>query len=109
MTWVGKHKFYGKGDQKTSVWEYNKPTKNDLHPTMKPVALIENAILNNSKDVDIIIDSFLGSGSTLIACEKTNRTCYGIEISEHYCQVIIDRYKKYTGKEDVELIGNIND
>jgi DNA modification methylase len=74
---------------------------------MKPVELIENAILNNSKENDLIFDAFLGSGTTLIACEKTNRICYGIELDEHYCQVIIDRYKKYTSRDDVQLIGNI--
>jgi len=77
--WVNRHKYYGKGSQKFSVWNFNKPHKSDLHPTMKPVELIENAILNNSKGDDLIFDAFLGSGSTLIACEKTKRRCYGIK------------------------------
>lgn len=90
--WYKKHKFYGKGINKSSVWDYDKPLKNDLHPTMKPVAIIENAILNSTKRDMIVVDCFLGSGSTLIACEKTNRVCRGIEISPQYCDVIRDRY-----------------
>ena len=97
----GTHKFYGQGQQKFSVWEYDKPIKSDLHPTMKPIALIENALLNSSKKNEICIDSFLGSGSTLIACEKTNRICYGMEIDPHYCDVIVERYCKYIGKNTI--------
>ena len=66
---------------------------------MKPVELIINAIKNSSNDNDNIIDYFLGSGSTLIACEKTNRKCYGMEIDPHYCDVIVKRWEEYTGKK----------
>ena len=97
--WNIKHKFFGYGDQKFSVWNYNKPLKNDLHPTMKPVELIVNAILNSSQRNMIVCDPFLGSGSTLIACEKTNRKCYGLEIEPSYVQVIIDRWETYTKRE----------
>ena len=65
---------------------------------MKPVELVERAILNSSKKQNIIIDLFLGSGSTIIAAEKTNRICYGMEISENYCDVIVKRWQDYTGK-----------
>jgi len=99
--WVKTHKFYGNGKHKFSTWEIDKPLKSELHPTMKPVELIENAILNSSLPNDIIIDFFLGSGSTLIACEKINRICYGIEIEPHYCDVIVTRYCKYTGNNKV--------
>jgi DNA modification methylase len=68
---------------------------------MKPVELIEHAILNSSKKINIIIDLFLGSGSTLIASEKTNRICYGMEISPHYCDVIVKRWENYTDKKAV--------
>lgn len=95
----GTHKFYGRGQCKTSVWNFNKPKKNDLHPTMKPVELCEEAILNSSQSNNGVLELFCGSGSTLIACEKTNRKCYGMEIDPHYCSVIIDRWQQFTGKE----------
>jgi DNA modification methylase len=103
LTWFGKHKFYGKGDQKTSVWEYNKPLKCDLHPTMKPIELIVNAILNNSDINDVVFDAFLGSGSTLIASEKTDRICYGIELDEHYIDVIVKRWLKFMEDNNREI------
>lgn len=97
--WTKTHKFYGGGPFKTSVWEIAKPHKSDLHPTMKPVELITNAILNSSAPKQVVLDPFLGSGSTLIACEKTNRICYGMEIDSHYCDVIIKRWEDFTGKK----------
>lgn len=96
--WKNKHTFYRKGSQDKSVWEF-KRTENKLHPTMKPVELIENAILNSSKVNNLTMDLFLGSGSTIIACEKTNRKCYGMELDEHYCSVIIKRWQEFTGKK----------
>lgn len=102
-TWKEKHKFYGGGQFTNSVWDIAKESKCDLHPTMKPVALIENAILNSSQRDELCLDLFLGSGSTLIACEKTNRICYGMEIDEHYCDVIIDRFEKFTSKKAVKI------
>jgi DNA modification methylase len=89
-----RHVFYGSASE-VSTWEYDKPLSNDLHPTMKPVALIARAITNSSKADDAILDLFLGSGTTLIACEQLDRTCYGMEIEPRYCQVIIERYRKY--------------
>lgn len=94
----GTHEFIGDSSQ-TSVWEFNKPQKNDLHPTMKPVELVEKAITNSCKPKGAVLDLFLGSGSTLIACEKTKRKCYGMEIDAHYCDVIVARWEKYTGKK----------
>lgn len=102
--WNKKHKFYGNGKQKTSVWNYDKRQRNDLHPTMKSVELIINAILNSSQREMLICDIFLGSGSTLIACEKTNRICYGMEIDPHYVQVTIDRWARYTGQEARKIL-----
>jgi DNA modification methylase len=99
--WYGKHKFYGNKQQ--SVWEVDKPVKSDLHPTMKPIELIEKAILNSSQREEIVLDLFLGSGSTLIACEKTNRICYGMELEPLYVQVIIDRWEKLTGNKAVKV------
>jgi DNA modification methylase len=94
--WVDTHNFYGNGKYKFSTWEIDKPHKSDLHPTMKPIELVANAIRNSSKDDDIVLDLFGGSGSTLIACEQTNRTCYMMELDEKYCDVMRKRYHKFT-------------
>jgi len=102
--WINKHKFYGKGKYTKSVWDIPKPQKSDLHPTMKPVELIENAILNSTLKGQIVLDVFGGSGSTLIACEKTKRKARILEIEEHYCDVIVKRYLDFTGREDVTLV-----
>lgn len=99
--WVkdSKHTFYGGRDQVT-VWNIDRPSQSKEHPTMKPIALIVKAIRNSSKEEDIILDPFLGSGSTLIACEQTNRICYGMEIDPKYCDVIRKRYARFIEKED---------
>lgn len=73
------------------------------HPTQKPLELIEPLIEFSSAAKDLVLDCFLGSGSTLIACEKTERKCFGMELDEHYCDVIINRYMQYTGRDDVIL------
>lgn len=99
----GTHDFYGKGKFKTSVWDIPKPLKNDLHPTMKPVALIENMLLNNSIEGDIALDLFGGSGTTLIACEQLHRKARLMELDPHYCDVIIARWEKLTGQKAVKL------
>jgi site-specific DNA-methyltransferase (adenine-specific) len=99
FTWKKTHKFYGKGQFKSSVWDIDKEQKCDLHPTMKPVALIENALLNSTEAGNIVLDLFGGSGSTLIACEKLNRKCRMMEIDPCYCDVIIERWEKFTGKK----------
>jgi DNA modification methylase len=101
--WTKRHRFYGGGKFQTSVWEVDKPHKNDLHPTMKPVALPECAILNSSAKDAVVFDGFLGSGSTLIAAEKTGRVCYGMEIDPKYCDVIIRRYAEYTGTSEESI------
>jgi DNA modification methylase len=88
--------WYG-GRNQTDVWNFDRPMKNDLHPTMKPVALIERAINNSSRVADIVLDPFGGSGSTLIACEKTNRRCRMIELDEKYVDTIILRWQEFTG------------
>ena len=75
-----------------------RPKSSKLHPTMKPIELVVRAIKDSSSSNHIIYDSFLGSGSTLIACEKTGRKCYGMELDPHYCDVIIKRWEDYTGK-----------
>lgn len=97
--WVDVHDFYGEGDHKFSTWEIDKPLKNDLHPTMKPVALVENAILNSSKKSQIITDIFGGSGTTMIAAEKTGRHSRLMELDPSYVDVIVRRWQEFTGKK----------
>lgn len=101
--WNKQHNFYGKGKFKTSVWDIPKPQKSDLHPTMKPIELIAECLLNSTKEGDIVCDVFGGSGSTMIACEQTGRICYMCELDPHYCDVIIKRWENLTGKK-AELI-----
>jgi DNA modification methylase len=93
--WKKTHKWVGKGKFDKSVWEIDKPLKSDLHPTMKPIELIENALLNSSEKNDLILDLFGGSGSTLIACEKNNRRARLMELDPKYCDVIRRRYKQF--------------
>lgn len=100
--WNKQHKFYGKGEFTKSVWEIPR-TENKLHPTMKPVALIGNAIKNSTEKGQNVLDIFGGSGSTLIACEQLNRKCYMMELDEKYCDVIITRWENLTGKKAVLL------
>jgi DNA modification methylase len=90
--------WYGDKSQNT-VWEENKPAANRLHPTTKPVELIERALVNSSKAGDMVIDFFGGSGSTLIACERQNRGARLIEIDPKYADVIVRRWQEYTGKQ----------
>ena len=101
LTWGKKHEYYGAGQHRTSVWEIDKPTSSKEHPTMKPVELYVNAYLNNSKAGDIAYEPFSGSGTAFIASEKVGRKCRGIEISPHYCDVIIKRWEEFTGKKAV--------
>jgi len=84
---------------KPNIWRYKRATKNRKHNAQKPVEMISNAINNSSNINEICIDMFLGSGSTLIACEKTNRKCYGMEIDPHYCDVIVKRWEEFSGKK----------
>lgn len=100
--WIKVHDFYGNGEHKFSTWEIDKPNKNDLHPTMKPIALMVNAIQNSTLKEMLVADLCLGSGSTLIACEQTNRTCYGMELDPKYVDVIRKRYSKLISPETWE-------
>lgn len=92
------HFWCGDRDQ-GDVWFINKPVKNDLHPTMKPVELVERAIRNSSKTRDIVLDLFGGSGTTLIAAEKTQRRARLVELDPKYVDVIVKRWQDYTGKK----------
>lgn len=95
----GKHQWYS-GRKETTIWEFDKPKKNGDHPTMKPVPLIAYPIMNSSMSNCIVLDPFGGSGSTLIACEQTNRICYTIELDEKFCDVIVKRYIEQMGSSD---------
>ena len=100
----GKHQWYSDRKQ-TTIWEFDKPKKNGDHPTMKPVPLIAYPIKNSSMSNCIVLDPFGGSGSTLIACEQTNRICHTIELDEKYCDVIIKRYIEQVGtSENVSVV-----
>jgi DNA modification methylase len=94
------HFWCGDRDQ-SDVWVVKKPHLNDLHPTMKPVELVERAIVNSSKTRDTVLDCFGGSGSTLIACEKTGRQARLIEMEPKYVDVIVRRWQEFTGKTAV--------
>jgi len=85
----------------STVLEFDKPTRNAEHPTMKPVDLLVYLIKNSSKENDIVLDLFGGSGSTLIAAEQINRTCYTMELDPRYCDVIVKRWETLTGQKAI--------
>lgn len=95
----GKHNWYTDRKQ-TTIWEFEKPKKNADHPTMKPIALLAYPIMNSSLTNCIVLDPFGGSGSTLIACEQSDRVCFTIELDEKYCDVIVKRYIELIGSAD---------
>jgi DNA modification methylase len=101
--WPQGHDRYwcGARDQ-GDVWFVDKPARNDLHPTMKPVALVERAVRNSSKSRDIVLDPFGGSGSTLIACEKAGRQARVLELDPKYCAVVVQRWQAFSGGTGVQ-------
>ena len=102
----GKHQWYT-GRKESTIWEFDKPKKNGDHPTMKPIPLLAYPIMNSSMTNGLVLDPFGGSGSTLIACEQTDRTCYTIELDEKYADVIVKRYIEQVGNdENVYLVRN---
>lgn len=94
----GKHLWYSDRKQ-TTVWEYDRPTHSKDHPTMKPVALMAYPIQNSTMTNCIVLDPFLGSGSTLVACEETGRICYGVELDAKFVDVIVRRYIEMVGDD----------
>lgn len=101
-TWGEKHHNYREGENRTTIWEYDKPRKCDVHPTMKPVKLVANAIMDGSQRGDIVLDAFGGSGTTLIAAEQLGRKARLMEIDPHYVDVIISRWEAETGQKAVK-------
>jgi DNA modification methylase len=95
----GKHQWYT-GRKETTIWEFDKPKKNGDHPTMKPIPLLAYPIMNSSMSNTLVLDPFGGSGSTLIACEQTDRSCYTIELDEKFCDVIVKRYIEQVGSSE---------
>ncbi len=99
----GNDHFWCGARNQGDVWFINRPVANKLHPTMKPVELVERAILNSSKTKDVVLDSFGGSGTTMIACEKNNRHARLIELDPKYVDVIVQRWQEFTGEEAILL------
>ena len=99
------HKWNG-GRKQTTVWDCKKPSKNGEHPTMKPIELVSIGVNNSSYIDDLILDLFLGSGSTMVASHQLKRKCYGMELDPKYCQVIIDRMKKLDPTLTIKKNGN---
>ena len=95
----GKHQWYT-GRKETTIWEFDKPKKNGDHPSMKPIPLLAYPIGNSSMANSVVLDPFGGSGSTLIACEQTERICRTIELDEKFCDVIVNRYIEQVGSSD---------
>ena len=104
-TWTKNHHNYRGGEYRTTVWDFDKPRHCDLHPTMKPVELVANAIKDGTLENMIVLDAFGGSGTTLIAAEQLNRRCRMMELDPHYVDVIIDRWEQFTGEKAVLLNG----
>ena len=101
----GKHQWFSDRKQ-TTIWEYDRPKSSKDHPTMKPIQLMAYPIQNSSMRGTIVLDPFLGSGSTLIAADQTGRVCYGIELDEKFVDVIVKRYIEITGDTEVTVQRN---
>jgi DNA modification methylase len=101
----GSRHWCGDRDQ-GDVWNIKKPARNDLHPTMKPVELMERSIRNSSRPGDVVLDCFGGSGSTLIAAEKAGRRCFMMELDPKYCDVIVRRWQEFSGGKAISEDGH---
>jgi len=101
--WVDSGKGFTDDRTLTNVWDFKRPKRSDLHPTMKPIELCENALNHASKKNEIVLDLFLGSGSTMVAAHQLKRKCYGMELDPKYCQVIIDRMQKLDPKLTIKI------
>lgn len=95
----GAKRHFAGGRDQSDIWRIERPSDSPLHPTMKPLALIERALENSSRPGDVVLDLFLGSGSTLIAAERTGRVCRGLELDPHYASMVIARWEAFTGKK----------
>jgi DNA modification methylase len=98
-------RWHGPTNERT-VWEHDKPVVNDLHPTMKPLALIERSITNATELGQLVVDPFLGSGTAIIAAERTGRKCYGFDLDARYCDVMLSRWESFTGELALRSLGD---
>jgi DNA modification methylase len=105
--WIENSSFCDERDR-TDVWEFDRPTVSELHPTMKPLDLCAYAIRNSSRPAGIVLDMFGGSGSTLIAADMTGRVCCMTELEPGYCDVIVQRYKDYCIKKGEKPVVRLN-
>lgn len=96
------------GQLPTDLIDEDKPLRSAVHPTMKPLKLMGRCVKNSTRPGEVVLDSFGGSGSTLMACEQLDRVCFTVELDPHYVDVIIKRWEEYT-QEEAQYIGNIND
>lgn len=96
--WLSKSTYVADRKQ-DDVWEFPRPKVSEDHPTMKPIELVEKALMNSSERGGLVLDPFLGSGTTLLAAEKTGRTCYGMELDPKYVDVIVKRWEEFTGQK----------
>ena len=103
--WVDSGKAFTNDRTLTNVWDFKRPQRSDLHPTMKPIELCENALNHASKKGNKVLDLFLGSGSTMVAAHQLKRKCYGMELDPKYCQVIIDRMQKLDETLEIKING----
>lgn len=93
---TGPHSFYADRKQATVI-NCDRPSKADIHPTMKPIGLFDYQIKNSTKEGDVVLDLFSGSGTTIVACEQNNRIAYGMEYDPKYCDAIVKRWQNLTG------------
>jgi DNA modification methylase len=100
---TAKHKWYGDRKQ-TTVWEFNRPTKSKLHPTMKPLDLLAYPIQNSTQANGIVLDLFGGSGSTLMVCEQMDRVCHMSELDPVYASVIVRRFAESFSADQIFLL-----
>lgn len=97
----GAPHYWGSDRKQTTLLEFDKPSKSELHPTMKPIPLFDYQIQNSSRPGDIVLDLFAGSGTTVMACEQNGRKAYCMEYDPRYVDVIIDRWEQFTGEKAV--------
>ena len=100
----GASHFWNSNRKQTTVLEFDRPSRSELHPTTKPISLMGYCIKNSSSDSNIVLDLFLGSGSTMVACHQLNRRCYGMELDPKYCQVIIDRMQRLDPEIEIKKL-----
>ena len=98
----GRHQWYT-GRKESTIWEFDKPKKNKDHPTMKPIPLLAYPIKNSTAPNAVVLDTFGGSGSTLIACEETDRVCYTTELDPKYASVIVERFKLHQNGDVLQI------